>query len=82
MAECMERHRPTLHLFHSDCVKLAKALYNAGYCKPSLGEGEGEWVKVYQNDMATVYECSRCRHLSFGTSDYCICGAKMKGGEE
>ena len=40
----------------------------------------GEWLCVYRNKKATVYECSRCGHLSFGISDYCICGAKM-GGE-
>lgn len=39
------------------------------------------WSKVYQNNMATVYECSNCKHLTFGTSDYCICGAKMDGGK-
>lgn len=39
----------------------------------------GEWKKVYQNKIATVYECSNCQHLSFGTSKYCICGAKMDG---
>ena len=82
MAEIMERHRPNLRFFHSDGMKLAKALYNAGYCKPTLGYDEGEWRVVYRNDMATVYECSRCHHLTFGTSDYCICGAKMRGGAE
>ena len=41
----------------------------------------GEWLCVYQNKKATVYECSWCGHLSFGTPDYCICGAKM-GGEK
>ena len=40
----------------------------------------GEWQKVYQNEQATVYECSKCHHLSLGTSDYCICGADMRGG--
>lgn len=39
----------------------------------------GRWKKVYQNKIATVYECSNCQHLSFGTSEYCICGAKMDG---
>lgn len=82
MAEMMCRHRPNLSFFHSDAMKLSKALYNAGYRKPSRGDGEGEWVKVYQNDIGTVYECSRCCHLSIGTSDYCICGAKMKDGAE
>ncbi|MBQ7818480.1 MAG: hypothetical protein IJ341_02165 [Bacteroidales bacterium] len=37
----------------------------------------GRWIKVYQNSKAIVYECSNCNHLTFGTSDYCICGAKM-----
>ena len=37
----------------------------------------GKWKKVYKNDIATVYECTNCKHLTFGTSDYCICGAKM-----
>ena len=37
----------------------------------------GKWEKVYKNDIATVYECTNCKHLTFGTSDYCICGAKM-----
>ena len=37
----------------------------------------GEWKKVYKNDIATVYECTNCKHLTFGTSDYCICGTKM-----
>ena len=56
-------------------VTTAIWLVNAGYRK----ERQGEWVKVYQNKMATVYECSCCKHLTFGTSDYCICGARMKG---
>ena len=50
----------------------------AGYRK----QREGEWKKVYHNDKATVYECSNCHHLSFGTSDYCICGAHMGGSTE
>ena len=37
----------------------------------------GEWKVVYRNKVATVYECSNCGHLQFGTSDYCICGTKM-----
>ena len=37
----------------------------------------GKWNTVYKNDIATVYECTNCKHLTFGTSDYCICGAKM-----
>ena len=37
----------------------------------------GEWKVVYSNNMGIVYECSECGHLTFGTSDYCICGAKM-----
>lgn len=41
----------------------------------------GEWQKVYLNKQAIVYECSRCHRLSFGTSDYCICGADMRGEE-
>ena len=39
----------------------------------------GKWKNVYQNKITTVYECSNCQHLSFGTSEYCICGAKMDG---
>lgn len=39
----------------------------------------GEWKEVYQNKQATVYECSKCHHLSLGASDYCICGADMRG---
>ena len=58
--------------------KAAEKFYAQGYRK----QNEGEWVKVYQNKVATVYECSRCKHLTFGTSDYCICGAHMKGGAE
>lgn len=42
----------------------------------------GKWKVVYQNKVATVYECSICGHLDFGTSDYCICGAKMDGKDE
>lgn len=63
----------------SGCIieQYAEVLYNAGYRKQS----EGEWVKVYQNKKAIVYECSNCGHLTLGTSDYCICGAKMKDGE-
>jgi hypothetical protein len=57
---------------------VAESLYNAGYCK----QREGEWKEVYRNNQATVYECTNCNHLSFGISDYCICGAKMKGGAE
>ncbi len=37
----------------------------------------GEWKSVYSNNMGIVYECSECGHLELGTSDYCICGAKM-----
>ena len=37
----------------------------------------GKWKVVYTNKIATVYECSECNHLTFGTSKYCICGAKM-----
>lgn len=58
-------------------VKYAERFYDANYGK----QHEAEWKKVYQNNIAAVYECSRCGHLSFGTSDYCICGAKMKEGE-
>lgn len=58
--------------------RYAEAIYNADYRK----QIKGEWKKVYQNKIATVYECSCCKHLTFGTSDYCICGAKMKGGAE
>lgn len=39
----------------------------------------GKWIKVYCNKKTTVYECSCCGHLTLGTSDYCICGAKMDG---
>lgn len=35
------------------------------------------WNKVYSNKAASVYECSNCKQLTFGTSDYCICGAKI-----
>lgn len=51
---------------------------NAGFRK----QREGEWIKVYQNKIATVYECSCCKHLDFATSEYCLCGARMKGGEK
>lgn len=61
-----------------DCEVIASLVYNAGYHK----QREGEWKEVYRNNKATVYECSCCKHLTFGTSDYCICGAKMKGGAE
>lgn len=57
-------------------IPTATELYNAGYRRQS----EGEWKEVYRNNQATVYECTNCNHLSFGISDYCICGAKMKGG--
>ena len=59
-----------------DYCKIAEFLYNAGYRRQS----EGEWKEVYRNNQATVYECTNCNHLSFGISDYCICGAYMKGG--
>jgi len=39
----------------------------------------GKWRVVYRNKIATVYECTCCQHLTLGTSDYCICGAKMEG---
>lgn len=55
----------------------ATDLYRKGYGKRDVGE----WVKVYKNNVACVYECSCCKHLTFGTSDFCICGAMMKGGE-
>jgi hypothetical protein len=65
---------------HGNCLyqEIAYGLYNTGYREQS----EGEWKEVYRNNQATVYECTNCNHLSFGTSDYCICGAKMKGGAE
>ena len=64
--------------FDVDGFAIANEIYNAGYRKQS----EGEWKKVYRNNVASVYECSNCGHLTFGTSDFCICGAKMKGGAE
>lgn len=42
----------------------------------------GEWKVVYRGRSATVYECSKCGHLEFGTSEYCVCGAKMDGKGE
>lgn len=39
----------------------------------------GEWVIVFRSKSAFVYECSECGHLELGTSDYCVCGAKMDG---
>ena len=42
----------------------------------------GEWMVAYRGRSATVYECSECGHLEFGTSDYCVCGAKMDGKGE
>ena len=41
----------------------------------------GHWKEVYKNKVSTVYECSNCSHISLGTSEYCICGAKMDGGK-
>jgi hypothetical protein len=54
----------------------ATDLYRKGYGKREIGT----WLTVYKNDIASVYECSCCKHLTFATSDFCICGAKM-GGE-
>ena len=42
----------------------------------------GKWKEVYRNDIAIVYECTNCKHLTFGISDYCICGTKMDGKED
>lgn len=42
----------------------------------------GKWKEVYRNDIAIVYECTNCKHLTFGISDYCICGAKMDEKED
>ena len=42
----------------------------------------GKWKEVYKNDIAIVYECTNCKHLTFGISDYCICGTKMDGKED
>lgn len=53
----------------------AECLYNAGYRK----QREGEWKIVYRAENARVYQCSECGHAEFATSEYCICGAKMKG---
>jgi hypothetical protein len=50
--------------------------------KNEVVQSEGEWKEVYRNNMTIVYECSNCHHLTFGTLDYCICGARMKGGTE
>lgn len=58
-------------------VSSAETLYCAGYRK----QIEGEWKIVYRNKNATVYECTVCGHLYFATSDYCVCGARMKEKE-
>ena len=42
----------------------------------------GKWKEVYRNDIAIVYECTNCKHLTFGISDYCICGTKMDRKED
>lgn len=42
----------------------------------------GKWKEVYKNGITTVYECTNCKHLTFGISDYCICGAQMDGKED
>ena len=73
--ECHEEEIPPIDTCEDF---IADSILSAGYRKRS----EGEWRNVCQNDKATVYECSNCHHLTFGTSDYCICGSKMKGGEE
>lgn len=39
---------------------------------------QGTWIEVYRNKTAIVYECSCCGYLTLGTSDYCVCGAKME----
>jgi hypothetical protein len=59
----------------TQCDMIDRIVREQGYHK----KNEAEWVKVYQNKVATVYECSHCNHLTMGTSDYCICGAHMKG---
>lgn len=60
-----------------DCYRIAEIVFEVVNGRPR----EGEWKIVYRGKDATVYECTACGHLTFGTSDYCICGAKMKGGE-
>ena len=52
----------------------ATDLWRKGYDKREIGV----WVKVYTNNVASVYECSCCKHLTFNTSNYCVCGARME----
>ena len=52
----------------------AALIINAGYRK---AEPQGKWRVAYKNKQATVYECSECGHLEFGTSAYCVCGTRM-----
>ena len=77
---CIKNICPNFCKPNENCtsMKLAKKAWEAGYFKKK----KGEWKEVYRNNQATVYECTNCNHLSFGISDYCICGAKMKGGAE
>lgn len=84
LIELLEKHEDTINATEDDCVwgiesrnfpKVVDYLIASGV---TIRE-RGEWKEVYQNKQATVYECSKCHHLSFGTSDYCVCGADMQG---
>lgn len=88
MAEYIERERLVKH--YENCIDEVKntngieedfeICLKALKAQPAADVVEvkhGKWKIVYQNEKATVYECSECNHLTFGTSDYCICGARM-----
>lgn len=55
----------------------AALIINAGYRKDTSQIKTGKWRVAYRGKQATVFECSECGHLNFGTSAYCICGASM-----
>ena len=66
---------------HIDAVDIAEAIEEIPAADVAKVR-HGEWKAVYSNNMSIVYECSECGHLALGTSDYCICGAKMDGKGE
>lgn len=57
-----------------------KQVYPIGYLEIELPEDKcGHWKEVYQNGESSVYECSKCKHLTFHISNHCVCGAYMEG---
>ena len=62
--------------------------YNSGYAdaKSKYERPQGEWIEGQEyncrSDIISTFTCPFCKHKFFMNYDYCVCGAKMKGGAE